>query len=914
MRTQFPTSLNQEDVIAYVKYLGVVGGIFVIVALFLYITVIAFAIASRKWKRFSSEQIAKLNEIQRRKGHIIFIVITILVFFLVVEAVIFGLVENSRLNKHVVQIATKPTTVLTPAAQVILNVNKTVGATANSLDHSILLIERVLVSVATIETSIDNIRDAILDVQQEFGTIESQVLNATNTLIDTQSHIHELSTYQDQGYISGVPDPSQVQTVNDTIDNTITSATDYLNNTINTVNDVLVNVNTTIAKAVDTGNTEVQKAKVVLNTQIAKIQSTIGKAVRSLHSPNETISSISHTSIKYANLLKKILIAVFVFALIPLILVFIGLVAKVPMLYKFAFALSFACMFWLIAIGGVFAVVHTAFSQACDSREVLVINGIHKFTPDEYRVNLGHISIGPNGAKGDTEVIIPLNTTTLRSLLSCSNPTNFFDVFGLESLIDSIFGQIYDELDQLQQEQSEFFNSNSTSNYVDTNLHDQIANTTDGVSGFQGATQDLVSGSYLDNFYGIRGTMENITYQATNLSAQANETVNDALSSVNNITQNVTTTTGDYYSYYYTLSNISDLDPTAYPYSATTPEYQANLNDAHSSFAGAVQNQGTISQKVSSIVSEADLVITDIEKFQATLKSSFGVSVNVNSTVQEIQNELHYVADLIPELYQNITDAIDSVRNVLETVADSLRHDTQCGFAGEFYTTFSDEICRTSKKNAQAMCAALLIMGISYFFVCILGVGLLKRNDVHKLMDITEKGIQKIASARVINRTLSMVNTVVRQTSEVFKPMRGASSRNVHVPKEGDGAGQPTEVIDVPDENFRISRASVRFADAPCPPGSPPPQINRHESLSQITSALRNTMHKRTPSHNREIGQAQEIPYAQLSDIEMQGIQSSSSSDSVADSQISKSGETSKSDVSNNNNDTKPIIKEEDKE
>ena len=57
------------------------------------------------------------------------------------------------------------------------------------------------------------------------------------------------------------------------------------------------------------------------------------------------------------------------------------------------------------------------------------------------------------------EVIIPLNSTTLHNLLTCSNPTNLFDVFNLESLIDFIFGQIYASLDKLQEQQAEFFDS-----------------------------------------------------------------------------------------------------------------------------------------------------------------------------------------------------------------------------------------------------------------------------------------------------------------------------------------------------------------------------------------------------------------------------------------------------------------------
>lgn len=67
--------------------------------------------------------------------------------------------------------------------------------------------------------------------------------------------------------------------------------------------------------------------------------------------------------------------------------------------------------------------------------------------------------MGVQSFKPHTGVVISLNTTTLHNLLTCANPTNFFDVFGLESLIDSVFGQIYAELDQIQQEQAKFFDS-----------------------------------------------------------------------------------------------------------------------------------------------------------------------------------------------------------------------------------------------------------------------------------------------------------------------------------------------------------------------------------------------------------------------------------------------------------------------
>jgi hypothetical protein len=162
-------------------------------------------------------------------------------------------------------------------------------------------------------------------------------------------------------------------------------------------------------------------------------------------------------------------------------------------------------------------------------------------------------------------------------------------------------------------------------------------------------------------------------------------------------------------------------------------------------------------------------------------------------------------------------------------------------------------------------------------------------------MQITEIGIQKIASIRVINRTISMVNTVVRSTSEIFKPMRSGSQRNMA--KSGESA--PQNVGAVPDDNYRISHeTTVRFSDAPyvAGEGTPPPQIKRNESLSRVTSALRNSMHKRALSGDRAIAQAQEIPYTELDEMS----QPSSSSDSIT------TNNTNNNNNNNENNNDKP--------
>lgn len=81
--------------------------------------------------------------------------------------------------------------------------------------------------------------------------------------------------------------------------------------------------------------------------------------------------------------------------------------------------------------------------------------------------------------------------------------------------------------------------------------------------------------------------------QASDLATKANDSVDDALTAVNNITSNVTTTQGDTYSYVYTLANITGLDPSAYPYNETTQAYLDNLKNAQQIFSDAVQHQVT---------------------------------------------------------------------------------------------------------------------------------------------------------------------------------------------------------------------------------------------------------------------------------------------------------------------------------
>ena len=65
-----------------------------------------------------------------------------------------------------------------------------------------------------------------------------------------------------------------------------------------------------------------------------------------------------------------------------------------------------------------------------------------------------------------------------------------------------------------------------------------------------------------------------------------------------------------------------------------------------------------------------------------------------------VKNCLVYIFKLTKiQINQNITAAINNMRAILGTVANSLRNDTQCGFAGAFYASFSAEFCKTGKYD-----------------------------------------------------------------------------------------------------------------------------------------------------------------------------------------------------------------------
>lgn len=171
-------------------------------------------------------------------------------------------------------------------------------------------------------------------------------------------------------------------------------------------------------------------------------------------------------------------------------------------------------------------------------------------------------------------------------------------------------------------------------------------------------------------------------------------------------------------------------------------------------------------------------------------------------------------------------------------------------------------------------------------------------------MDITQKGIQKIASIRVINRTLSMVNTLVRSTSEVF---RGNSQRNMPTFQK-EGVPNSPNVHEVNDENYRFTQRenTVKFAEVPNIEGEdPPPHITRNNSLARMTSALRN-VHRRTASlTDRTLAQAQEIPYTELDDLRQ-----SNSSDSSGNSNPSTSNNTTSQEISGDSSSNLNISKD----
>ncbi len=84
-------------------------------------------------------------------------------------------------------------------------------------------------------------------------------------------------------------------------------------------------------------------------------------------------------------------------------------------------------MFLPILFGGIFAIVHTTFTEvyflplnlflfiyffckACNSRDELVVNAVHKLAPMYYYIHLGNLNIEPGGNFSDTSMTAKIST------------------------------------------------------------------------------------------------------------------------------------------------------------------------------------------------------------------------------------------------------------------------------------------------------------------------------------------------------------------------------------------------------------------------------------------------------------------------------------------------------------------------
>lgn len=85
--------------------------------------------------------------------------------------------------------------------------------------------------------------------------------------------------------------------------------------------------------------------------------------------------------------------------------------------------------------------------------------------------------------------------------------------------------------------------------------------------------------------------MPDISEQTQELPERVNQTVQESMNVLNNLTSNVTTIEGDSFSYFYNVFNYTELDPGSYPFNQTLQDFQNQLNDAKEAITTAIDAQ-----------------------------------------------------------------------------------------------------------------------------------------------------------------------------------------------------------------------------------------------------------------------------------------------------------------------------------
>lgn len=175
---------------------------------------------------------------------------------------------------------------------------------------------------------------------------------------------------------------------------------------------------------------------------------------------------------------------------------------------------------------------------------------------------------------------------------------------------------------------------------------------------------------------------------------------------------------------------------------------------------------------------------------------------------------------------------------------------------------------------------------------------------MHRLMHITEKGLKKIASMRVVTQTKSAVGSIVRATSSIIRPSRDAAPSSSSSSSSMSSENNPSSIPE--DSSYRVldhvyspssttasssgpaSPSSISSSDAimrnsanvsPRAPRSPrfaPPTLNldneregaRLERSGSMVQVIKDGIKRGSTTLARSLGVSDELAYTELQAIE----------------------------------------------
>jgi len=388
-------------------------------------------------------------------------------------------------------------------------------------------------------------------------------------------------------------------------------------------------------------------------------------------------------------------VPVFVFVLVAVLFIFNWKPTQfIPCLGLWVIAALIMLLCWICFLFfGVEYILATATTETCERHEIVITNLTDAFAGEMI---------------AELKKQVNISDFTVMDLLTCSGDNNLANIAGLSNLINvtAMAGPMLDQIDQQKNQIS--------------NMTGPIDDAREQLTAFTNVSElDFGSGF---NISDVRAQLQDIVDQLSDLSRFnfSESMIDNAIQSVNNITCPIIVM-GQEYCFFYTIDNITLLNPDEFPYDQD-PDVQQQLRDKMELFNSTLERFA----EINATVEELKFNISIIDGKLAGIDVAFTTVMNLGSTISgytgQISDQLDRIIGFADDIKDNITNIVEDLRGLLHRV-DGWTDLTRCGFIGSLYEGLKYNVCTVLSTSFEVMAAGHFVIGMGmtvlFFLFCI---------------------------------------------------------------------------------------------------------------------------------------------------------------------------------------------------